>query len=215
MAEEIVQKKKFKKRFSPPRMNLHLNPNEKYKALKIEKTDDPRIDPKLLKKYPLVSYRGELYELNRETKLVEKIDKLSVWDNFTISILPEEDPMSSTLSWVWDMIAYKKLKEFYFKDNKKMLYYFLNDVKKAAKYSFRKVLYNRESFEKYKKNPSSDVPNLVITLDRIDKKYSKDEEYFPDDAFVDEIINLFFDTGLYDKEKDGKLIIEREVYFTE
>ena len=73
---------------------------------------------------------------------------------------------------------------------------------------------NREMFEKYKNNKSLEPPNLVITLDRLERKIPKDEEYNPNDAFVDEIINLFIDTGLYDKEKEGKLVIAREVYFT-
>ena len=215
MEEKDIKRKKRRKTFLPPKMNLHLNSNEKYKAFKIEKSENNGpVDPRNLKKIPLVSYRNDLYELNNETKLVERIDKMAAWQNYTITVLPEESPMSSSLSWIWDKTAHKELKEFYFKENKKMLYYFLNDVKKAAKYHFREVSFNKESFEKYKNNKSLEPPNLVITLDRLERKIPKDEEYNPNDAFVDEIINLFIDTGLYDKEKEGKLVIAREVYFT-
>lgn len=211
--QERWKKRKFRKPFYPPRMNVKLRPNEKYKAFKIEKVEGINIDPNTLKKIPLVAYKNELFEVNPETKTVERIDKLAAWQDYTIRILPEESPMSATLSWIWDMVAPEKLKEFYFQENRKMIYYFLNDVKKAAKYSHRTVSFNKESFEKYKENKSGEPPSLIITLDKIQTKMRKDEEYNPDDTFINEIIDLFIETGLYDKEKEGKLIVAREVYF--
>lgn len=210
---EKGKKKKFKRPFYPPRMNVKLHPNEKYKAFKIEKAEGS-VNPDLLKKIPLVAYRNELFEMNFETKMVERIDKVAAWQDYTIRILPEESPTSATLSWIWDMKASEGLKEFYFQENRKMIYYFLNDVKKAAKYAHRAVTFNKESFERYKENKSGNPPNLVITLDKIQTKMRKDEEYNPDDTFINEIIDLFIETGLYDKEKEGKLIVAREVYFT-
>lgn len=194
---------------------IRINPNEKFKALKIKKDADIK-EVALLEKTPLVYWNGKYYEYNKATKTVELVDHKSSWGEYVFKTLREDRPQLGPLRWIWDVSAHVKLKEFYFENNDKMIYFFLSDLIKVAETNICEPSFNKETLENWKKTgDKNNIPALVITLTDCRKKIDKKEwnHYKIDGNFITDVINTLVDTGLYDLEKDKKYRIRREVYF--
>lgn len=182
--------------------NFNTKPGEKYKAIAYSKNKGESHNKKII----FGVYHDNLFCYYKKDEKTSKYELIKSTrnelknENYSISILFEENPTCGNQSYEWDMRTPINLKIYYLNNNSKPIYYYLNDIKKLCEYHKMKVDINFNELENYK-----NINDLAIKIDI--SNVNKHDEINYD--FIDKLIEIYCYSGLYEYEEKNRIKIDR------